>query len=396
MTPAARMAAAIDILDRILAGAAGEQALTAWARGSRFAGSGDRAAVRDHVYDALRCLRSYTAMAGAAVPSGRSLMMGALRAGGHDVDGMFTGMGYAPAALSEAEVAALAAAPDLAGLPAAAAADCPDWLVAPLQDSLGAGWADVMAAQRARAPVFLRVNTARIARDAAIAALNRDGIEAEVCEIAPTALLVSGNINKIKVSEAYLKGFVELQDASSQAAVAALALQDGMAVLDYCAGGGGKALAMAAQVNCAVTAHDAAPTRMRDLPARAARAGATIKVVENAAALAAGYDLVLVDAPCSGSGTWRRTPDAKWRLTPERLAELQDLQGVILAQAAGRVRPGGRLAYMTCSLLRAENDATIGTFLAHHPQFAAQEMRHFSPLQGSDGFFAAMLSRERP
>lgn len=391
MTPAARVQAAVEVLDRVLSGAPAEQALTGWARASRFAGSGDRAAVRDHVFDALRCLKSYAALAGASRPSGRALMIGAARARGQDARGLFTGAPHAPAPLGLEEAAALADAPGLADLPPLVGADCPDWLAPELSRSLGAGYLAEMAAQRARAPVYLRVNMARADRAAAIALLQADGIRAELSLLADTALHVLENASKIKASQAYLEGFVELQDASSQAAVGLLELSDGMSVLDYCAGGGGKALAMAARARLRLTAHDGLEARLKDLPARAARAGARIALARPGSLAGKVFDLVLVDAPCSGSGTWRRTPDAKWRLDAAELPRLNDLQDQILSKAAGHVRPGGRLAYMTCSLLACENEDRLAPLTANG--FRLDMTRRYLPSGGSDGFFAAVLTR---
>ena len=203
MTPAARISAAIEILDRILAGSAAEQALTGWARASRFAGSGDRAAVRDHVFDALRCLRSYTALAGAESPSGRALMIGA------GLAAHFTGIAHAPAPLSEAEQAALGRALPLDQMPEAVQADCPDWLVGPLRDRLGAAFLPAMQAQRQRAPVWLRVNLARISRTDAQAQLAAEGVETESSDLASSALRVLGKSNKINQLTLYLEGLAE-------------------------------------------------------------------------------------------------------------------------------------------------------------------------------------------
>jgi 16S rRNA (cytosine967-C5)-methyltransferase len=393
MTPAARVQAAVDVLDRVLAGTPAEQALTGWARASRYAGSGDRAAVRDHVYDGLRCLRSFTALAGAAAPSGRALMLGGLKAAGTPPQEIFTGGAHGPVPLTEAEAAMLAAAPAFADLPEAVRADCPDWLCGPLRQALGADFGPVMAALRARAPVFLRANLARVTPDAAAAALAEEGIVAAPHPLAQSALLVSGNPSRIRQSRAYLEGLVELQDAASQAAVERLPLKDGMAVLDYCAGGGGKTLAMAARARLSLTAHDAAPARMRDLEPRAARARARVEIAGSGRLRGRSFDLVLVDAPCSGSGTWRRTPDAKWRLTEARLGELMALQDRILGEAADHVRTGGTLAYMTCSLLTGENEDRVSAFLSRHAEFRAGAARRFSPLDGGDGFFVALLTR---
>lgn len=388
MTPAARVQAAIEVLDRILAGAAAEQALTSWARASRFAGSGDRAAVRDHVFDALRRRRLYAAMAGLP-ESGRALMIGALQAVG--LETIFTGATHGPAKLSEAEWDAVAAAVDPHTLPDAVRLNYPDWLDGPLRTALGADLGLVMSTQAVRAPVFLRANLRHRTIGALSAMLGEDGISVRARSEVPGAYEVVTGSNKIKQSHAYLDGMVELQDLSSQGAVSALPLADGMAVLDYCAGGGGKSLAMAARVTGRFTAHDVAFERMTDLPVRAARAGVRIGLARTADLKPGSQDLVLVDAPCSGSGTWRRTPDAKWRLTPERLAELCVLQARILDEAMTFARSGGILVYMTCSLLRAENEDQLAAFHARHLRAELLDQRRFSPLTGGDGFFLAVM-----
>ena len=389
MTPAARVSAAIEILDRILSGVPAEPALIGWARSSRFAGSGDRAAVRDHVFGALRCKRSYAALSGAEATTGRALLLGALVAAGADPTSIFSGGGHGPAPLTDDEQAALARAPGLADLPEPVRLDCPDWLVEPLRDALGADFAEVMAVQRQRAPVFLRVNLRKATRPAAQAALAEDGVITEPHILAQSALVVLDKPSKINGSRAFLEGLVELQDASSQAAVESLPLSDGMNVLDYCAGGGGKVLAMAARSRGQYFAYDVAPQRMADLPERARRAGVSVRALDEGRLKGRSFDLVLVDAPCSGSGTWRRTPDAKWRLTTERLAELTALQDTILDRAASHVMAGGVLAYMTCSLLRLENEERVAALLRRMPRLNCEAARRFSPFDGGDGFFVA-------
>lgn len=381
MTPGARAAAAIAVLDRVLAGEAAEKALTNWGRASRFAGSGDRAAVRDLVYDALRQRRSAAASGGS--DTGRGLVLGLLRAAGQE--GLFSGEGHAPAP---------PVATEAGWVPQGAEAlDLPDWLLPEMERSLAERLAPVAAAMRDRAPVFLRVNLARGDVAAALAALATEGIEARPHALADTALEVVAGARKVQASRAYLEGLVELQDASSQAVVAALPLADGMRVLDHCAGGGGKTLAMAARAKLRLWAHDAAPRRMADLPDRARRAGVKVTLAERPEATAP-YDLVLVDAPCSGSGSWRRDPEGKWRLTPERLAELQGVQAGILDRVAPMVAPGGWLAYATCSLLEVENGDQTAGFLARHPGWRLDSERRFTPLDGGDGFYLALLRRD--
>ncbi len=393
MTPSARVAAAAGILDDILAGAPAERALTNWARGNRFAGSGDRNAIRDHVFDALRCLRSHTAHAGAASPSGRALMIGGIAAAGGDPDTVFTGDGYGPAPMTQAERDALAAAPGVGTWPEAVALDCPDWLVPALRGSLGPDFASVMVAMQRRAPAFLRVNAARAAREQAAEALAAEGIATTPHPLASLALEATVNARKVSGSSVYRDGLVELQDVSPQAAVEALPLRAGHRVLDYCAGGGGKTLAMAARCPGTYDAHDTDPSRMRDLPVRARRAGVDVSLRRDAELAPGGYDLVLLDVPCSGTGTWRRAPDARWTLTSERLAGLVTLQAAILDRAHGFVAPGGTLAYMTCSLLNAENGDQVADFLRRSPGWRLLHERRFTPLDGGDGFYSAHLTR---
>ena len=384
MTPAARYAAAIDILDRIQTGEVAERALTNWARGHRFAGSKDRAAIRDHVFDVLRCKASAALAGGGA--QGRALVAGLLRLQGTDPATVFTGEGFAPDPLSDEERAALSEPlPD-----AIAQLDWPDWLRDQLAADLGPDFNAISEAMRARAPVFLRVNLAKADRAEAIAALAKDGIEAFPHPLAETALELGEGARRIQQAEAYTNGLVELQDAASQAAIASVPIAAGQRVLDYCAGGGGKALALAAACpEAQIAAHDIDAGRMRDLPVRAKRAGTKV-AMRAPGDPGTGYDLVVVDAPCSGSGTWRRTPDAKWRLSAARLAELVTLQSEILDVARDLVAPGGRLVYMTCSLLSVENGAQIADFVTRHG-CALLSQRQFTPLSGGDGFFVAQL-----
>ncbi|MFC7705158.1 RsmB/NOP family class I SAM-dependent RNA methyltransferase [Plastorhodobacter daqingensis] len=387
MTPAARIAAAITLLDDWLAGQPLEQALTTWGRHNRYAGSGDRAAIRDHVFDAVRRRRSFAALGGAE--TGRGLMIGALRAAGVDPVTMFTGEGHAPPPLS----------PDETGPPRAMsrgeALDCPDWLLPEFEASLGADTDAVLRALQARAPVFLRVNLARIDRPRAASALEAEGIVTRPHELAETALEVTEGARRVQHSAPFRDGLVELQDAASQAVVAALPLRANDRVLDYCAGGGGKTLAMAARLPLTLFAHDADPRRMRDLPARATRAGVRVTLLApGEGSRAAPCDLVLLDVPCSGSGSWRRSPEAKWTLTPERLADLCRIQAQILSEASALVRPGGYLAYATCSLFERENAAQIAAFLARQHGWQQRHARLFTPRDGGDGFFVAILQRQ--
>lgn len=384
MTPGARATAAIEVLDKVLAGAPVEQVLTNWARGARYAGSSDRAEIRDIVFQCLRCRASYAALGGSM--TGRGLFLGFARGDAEDQRPIyFTGGPYDPARpdpLTEG-------GRDPVG---SEVHDIPEWLEPALRDSLGPTFGPVMAAMKTRAPVFLRVNPDKTSRARAMDLLAAEGIMTRPCRDLPLALEVGSGERKIKASKAFASGVIELQDLSSQAVVAGLPLQDGMRVLDHCAGGGGKTLAMAGQARLQLFAHDIAPRRMADLPARAARAGVKVTLTERPEA-SAPYDLVLVDAPCSGSGSWRRDPEGKWKLDPRRLAELVRIQAEILDRAAGMVAPGGWLAYATCSFLSAENLVQAKAFLDRSSGWSLERHQALTPLTYSDGFFCALFRR---
>jgi len=384
MTPAARVAAAIEVLDGIFGGATPEKALTGWGRSHRFAGSKDRAAIRDHVFQALRCKLSYGWLGG--LNTGRGVMLGAMRQAG-SVDTIFTSEGYAPPSVEDHE-----SGQPLDQAPRHIRCDMPEWLLPHFDTAFEDDADDVMQQLRGRASVFLRVNTARTTREDAAAQLMSDGIATKPVEHVKTALQVTENERRIASSAPYLSGLVELQDTSSQQAIASLPLKDNMRVLDYCAGGGGKSLALAAR-GAQVTAHDIDPARMIDLGLRADRAK-----VEISTALTSQlhkldpFDLVLCDAPCSGSGTWRRTPAAKWNLTAERLSELTKVQDDVLVKASALVGLGGTLAYATCSVFEIENMLRIQGF-ADRNSWTIDDVHLLRPTEFQDGFFLAILKR---
>lgn len=318
----------------------------------------------------------------------------ALAAETGDPDAVFTGQGHAPAPLSAAEQAALAAPRDPAAGTEGARLDLPDALLPELRRSLGADLSAIAAALQARAPLDLRVNRLKSDPAAAAEALAADGVITQPGPLHPDCLRVAEGARRLRNSAAYKDGLVEIQDASSQAVAGFAGARPGETVLDWCAGGGGKTLALAAAMagRGRLIAHDGDPARMKDLPPRAARAGADVQRLKARphAALKGACDLVLVDAPCSGTGAWRRNPDGKWALTPADVARFAALQSRILAEAAPFVAPGGRLVYATCSLLRAENEDVAA---APPPGFACEETLRLSPVQGGDGFFAARLRR---
>ncbi|TMV14680.1 RsmB/NOP family class I SAM-dependent RNA methyltransferase [Arenibacterium halophilum] len=384
MTPGARIQAAIECLDAIAGGAAAEQVLTGWARRSRFAGSKDRAAVRDHVFGVLRRWRSCAALGGGE--TGRALMLGALRQDDEAPESLFSGQGHAPAPLTPEELAL--GRPPAEG---AEALDMPDWLWPRLGDDA----AQTAAALRHRAGVHLRVNLIKADVDWAIESLKHSGITAVSHPASPTALEVVEGARALRNAPAYTDGLVELQDAASQAVVDRLNLRAGMRVLDLCAGGGGKTLAIAARCpEAQVFAHDIAPQRLNDLQPRAERAGAHVSVIAtDKLAAAAPFDLVLCDVPCSGSGSWRRAPEGKWRLDAAALDRLRATQADILRQAMNFTTEGGTVAYATCSVLAEENSLLVQSVLSESSGWLMVDQAHWPVTQGTDGFYTAHLCR---
>ncbi|MEP2640284.1 RsmB/NOP family class I SAM-dependent RNA methyltransferase [Roseobacter sp.] len=390
MTPAARINAAIDLLDRIQAGELADRVLAAWGRKNRYAGSKDRAAIGDIVYDVLRKRQSLAALGGGE--TGRALLLGYVRASGQDPRAVFGADRYAPSELTADE----ASYDPVAHASLAESADFPEWLWPDLVRSHGDHALPVARAMRDRAPVHLRVNLQKRNRDDALASLADEGIICEPLGLSPSALQVIEGARKIRNSGPYLNGMVELQDASSQAAADLVPLTQGQTLLDFCAGAGGKVLAIAARTTAEFFAHDVDPRRMKDLSVRAERAGVSVTqlTLDEIEQDQHQFDTVLIDAPCSGSGSWRRDPQGKWALTPDRLGEIVDLQQEILDLACMLVKPHGHLVYATCSLLDRENERQVKEFLARNTHFSTIDEQQFTPVSDSDGFYCAVLRKD--
>ncbi len=385
MQPAARYSAAIEVLDVIRSGQPPEKALTHWARGHRFAGSKDRAAIRDIVFDVLRNRRSAEVAGGGH--DGRSVVLGLLRLSDIPVTSVFGAGGHAPAMLTPAEEIA-------GGVPTGEdKLNLPSELIPMWRSDLGSKAETTALALQQRAPITLRITSGRVTVAQAIAALADDEIVAEPDDQVPTALRVVKNERRLRNSSAYEQGLVDLQDASSQRAVAALSLTGKDRVLDYCAGGGGKALAIADMHLCQVTAHDINPARTADIIPRARRAGLTVDVVSTEAlASMEGFDLVFCDAPCSGSGTWRRNPQEKWDFSLEKLFSYNRLQADAIAGAVACLRPGGTLVYATCSVFSVENEGAIADLVASG-RFSLDQSELLLPDARGDGFYWAHLTQ---
>lgn len=440
MTPGGRLQAAIEAFDRAREEARpADRVLHDYLRERRYIGARDRRAVSDLFWSLMR--NRARLAADCALADGRNLTDAAVRAeagrrlaialcvrdktpGVTDL-ALFDGQAYAPAELAarEQDWAKALKQAKLGERPDWAWAETPQWLWPRFQE-IYAGAAEVeIAAARAEASVDLRVNALKTTREEAAARLAEEGVATDPMPLSPLGLRCRERAN-VAVAKAFLDGWVEVQDESAQLAALLVDARPGETVVDFCAGAGGKTLALSAAMKNAgrLIACDVAQARLDRSAIRLRRAGAfnvtrrvltgeTDKWVKRHKGTA---DRVLVDAPCSGSGTWRRNPDARWRLSPEGLAELTALQGRILASAARLVRPGGRLVYATCSLFLEENRERVEDFLSGYAEFsllpvaeawpesagpvpaalAGMETLNLTPgRHGTDGFFVAVMRR---
>jgi len=429
MRPGAQIKAAAEVLQDIIERhRPAASALADWGKAHRFAGSGDRAAIGTLVFDALRRKSSIAAMMGEDTP--RALALGAAPRAfamtADEVAAAADGSEHAIEPLSEEERQRLGAElPE--GAPAHVKGDIPDWLFASFERAFGDRAAAEGAALSARAPVDLRVNTLKADRERVLKALARHA--AEETPWSPLGVRIpvphgAGRSPAVEAETGHGKGWFEVQDEGSQLAAQLAGAGPRQQVLDLCAGAGGKTLAMAAamQNTGQIYAYDADKRQLRPIFERLKRAGARNVQVMDAGeeealqAMGPRFDLVLVDAPCTGSGTWRRKPDSKWRLKPANIPARQAEQARVLDAGAALVKPGGRLVYVTCSVLPEENADQVAAFLARNDAFTVEpfggvwrtqlgseppvsadgreDTLQLTPARhATDGFFIALLRR---
>ncbi|MCB1557079.1 MAG: RsmB/NOP family class I SAM-dependent RNA methyltransferase [Alphaproteobacteria bacterium] len=434
MTPAARIKACIDLLEKIavsripMDGTIGD-----YMRVRRYIGSKDRSAIAERTYEIVR----HTARLGwwlkktGAEDTPRNRVLAWLAMGEccapKRLKDLFDGSKYGPDKLSDEERAYVEKwegdVLNHSAMPESVRAECPLLYEDKLRSYFGPDFVPEMEAMLHPAPLDLRVNIWRATRDKARAYLSADGVETDETIFSPWGLRARGKAYLSK-TKAFAKGWIEIQDEGSQLIALACDVQPGMQVLDYCAGAGGKTLALAASMGNKgrIVAMDLEPRRLEKSRARLKKAGLAdcveirpLSDEKNRKWLRRqkeSFDLVLTDVPCSGTGTWRRNPDMRWRTYGPPLEELVDIQADILEKVAKTVKPGGRLVYATCSLLPDENERQIESFLAGHPEFSlfplpdslravcAGEKNEPVPFMrltpyrhGTDGFFAAVLTR---
>jgi 16S rRNA (cytosine967-C5)-methyltransferase len=427
LTPSARIAAAIDLLE-VIEGAPKRPAdavANDFFRMRRYIGSGDRRAVSERVWTILRARRRLGWWLGDAPKSARLLVAASLLLEGWSKSGVqqsFSGGQFAAAPLDRPELGILAKIEDHTidhpTMPDAVRLEIPDWLLPRLAARFGSSLPAEMAALSQPAALDMRVNLLKGDRDQAKAALAAEGWEAELTKISPWGLRIDGR-RPVTSGPAFQSGLIEIQDEGSQLVAAMVGAAPGMRVVDWCAGAGGKTLALAGVMENRgqIVACDVSAPRLDGAVRRLRRAGVhnverhLVEAGDKWLKRRAGtFDRVLIDAPCTGTGTWRRNPDARLRLKESDLGELLPKQASILDAAQTLVRKGGRLVYATCSLLEEENEAQVTSFLLRHADFAVVPLVRAWPLDqpppnsgdflsltpashGTDGFFTAVLER---
>ncbi|MBI1199042.1 MAG: methyltransferase domain-containing protein [Phenylobacterium sp.] len=432
MTPAARLQAALELIEEVEADARPADAVvSAWFRSRRDLNDRDHGELSDLLYAVLRghARLNWHLAKQRREPTARNRLLAWLALGEgktrDQIQRLFTGGRFAPAALTDGEGVLLAR---LQGgtlehpeMPDGVLGECPDWALGPMQSRFGEAFTREMAAMLRPPPLDLRVNPLKGTRESVLEALRRIGFEAQACRMAPHGIRLPRRLSLARLP--MLKtGAVEIQDEGSQLVALLVGARPGERVVDFCAGAGGKTLAMACDManKGAVIACDISEARLKRAAGRFRGAGLhniqtrvlTSERDKWVKRHKGGFDRVLVDAPCSGTGTWRRNPDARWRAQDAGLEALAALQREILDSAARLVKPGGRLVYATCSLLAEENEAQVEAFLAAHPEFRLVPLGEAAPQitgsahpdylsltparHGTDGFFAAAMTRDAP
>lgn len=430
MKSGARIQAVIDILTAFEARPKPlERMLKDWGRANRYAGSKDRRTIGEYAYSVMRMRGELAHKMASTEP--RALMIAllhrqSLQSGEDGWKTWFDGSTHAPEPLTMAEVQQLVA--DETELPPAARLNIQDWLLEDVTQTFGADATVAMAAMAGRATIDLRVNALKTTRLEAHEALASENIETGGTPLAPLGLRIveadGGPRSTVDQTDAYKRGLIEIQDEGSQLAAMIAGAKPGEQVVDLCAGAGGKTLALAAAMgnHGQIFACDTEDAKLKNLKPRLARAGVRNVQVKKIHPFtpgpddvdpdlyeqAASADLVVLDVPCSGSGTWRRHPDARWRLTPEDLDTYCAAQASILKRGADLVKPGGRLVYITCSILARENEEQVTRFLTGNPDFKQQDIDLSLPgirikrslqmaphITGTDGFFVAVMQKQQ-
>ena len=379
----------IEILDTYLNEAKIDFVLRKWAIKHRFAGSSDRRKIKDIIFDIIRQKKSCEHVGGGF--SGRNLLIGYLKLKGTELSSVFDNSKFGPEELTIKEQNINI---DFSNLSNIYELDFPSWLIPILRRSLLNEFSNVVKALRNRSHIQLRVNLKKISRLNAMKKLQKNNIECEINELCSTALNVLNGAQHILTSPCFENGFVELQDAGSQLVCELIEINYNDKVLDMCAGAGGKSLAIScsAELDATYFAWDINFDRMKDIDARSKRAGVKIEKVIKLSSKSV-YNKIIIDAPCSGSGSWRRDPEGKWRLDEDILDNYVKTQKELILKGLKLLAPRGQILYITCSILDIENGKLIDDLISSVLSLKLVRSISLVPSSKSDGFYGAVLEK---
>ena len=396
----ARANAAISILDNFLVGQNLNSVLSIWAKNNRYAGSSDRESIRNIVFDVLRVKKTLTSVLEKEKQpiNGRALVFLHSVFYSLNLNDIFTGQEYGPEKLSIFEKEFSKISKENINGCFGIIDNIPDFLTAEFKRSLGKKFEKVMRLLEKRAPISIRVNPLKSDISSILECLSLEGIEGKKSKIVRYGIDIIGNPRRLTQIQAFKDGCFEVQDLHSQKIIEDLPLDEHTKVLDYCAGAGGKILSIACSLkgNGKFYIHDIDEKKLKEADLRAERAGVKFKrlEVEKLQNYRCSFDYIVADVPCSGSGAWRRNPQQKWRITPESLNEILTRQTVILDEVKDLLKKNGYIFYITCSLLKIENEEVIQKFLIDNKYFRLVNKKNVTIDNNGDGFFCAVLQKK--
>ena len=392
--------AAIFILDEFLAGQNLNAILSRWAKSNRYAGSSDREAIRNIVFDILRVKKTFTFILRKEkqLTNGRALVFLYAVLHSMPLNDIFTGQKYGPDKLNvyEKEFFEIAKKNNDRGFELVD--NIPDFLIAEFKRSLRSKFNNVMRLLEKRAPVSIRVNSLKSDMSSILEVLSLEGIDGKISQKVRYGIEIVGNPRRLTQIQIFKDGYFEVQDLHSQKIIEGLPINEDTNILDYCAGAGGKILGIACLLkgNGRFFVHDIDKNKLIEADLRAERAGIKLKRFnsDNMQMHHNSFEYILADVPCSGSGAWRRNPQQKWRITPDSLKEILNRQITILNEVKDLVKKSGFLFYITCSFLKIENEDVVDKFLIQNKNFSLSNKKNIFIDAHGDGFFCAALQKK--
>ncbi len=393
----ARAKAAIEILDEFLKGRNLNNILETWNRNNKFAGSSDREKIRDIVFDVLRLRKTlkHPFEVENIYESGRSLIFSYILYKSKKIEDIFTGSKYGPSQLNIIEENVLKKFITNKVKFFVIKYNVPDFLIKDLKFSLAERFEIIMSILDRRSPISIRVNFSKADLFKVKEKLKNEGVDTEICPGSVQGLRILNNFRRVKMSQSFQEGLFEFQDLNSQKVIEDCNFLEYEKFLDFCSGAGGKILCLASlrKGRGSFFAYDKDKIKLEKLRFRAKKAGADVHIVEKKEInkFYKSFDCVVLDVPCSGSGSWRRNPQQKWRINQKLIDDLIRLQFSLLHQAKNLVKDNGKLIYITCSLLRSENESVIESFISKNPRFSIVRQKNYYPSEIGDGFYCAEL-----